>query len=163
MARSALSVEDVVEYCRVQARLLFGSVERMADEADGLLDDIDEETAALRSHLERTTGEVDGTPRPDSTDAPGSAGVDVDAVEKRESSLERRQALVEATETRIRLYQDLAGGYTALAEDLQSDVTDPAEALDRVVGFEVDADAPRYFEDRETLAEAVAARASDDA
>lgn len=163
MTRSALSVEEVVEYCRVQARLLFGSVERMAEGADDLLDDIDEEMAALQSHLERTNEATDGPPGPESTDGPGRGGVDVDAVAERESSLERRQALVGATETRIRLYQDLAGGYTSLAEDLQSDVTDPAEALDRVVGFEVDADAPQYFDDRETLAEVVATRAADDA
>lgn len=156
MDRSSPTVEEFVDYCRVQAGLLLGSVETMAEEADALLDDIDEEMADIGTHLGRSSDPADGPAGPDSTDRPGGGDVDVENVERRESRLEERQAQVGATETRIRLFQTLAEGYTELAEDLREDASDPGEALERIVRFETEHDAPAYFDDRETLAEAAA-------
>ncbi|MFC5972153.1 hypothetical protein ACFPYI_12505 [Halomarina salina] len=161
MNRSSPAVEEVVEYCRIQAGLLFGSVETMTEEADALLDDIDDEMADIRSRLGRPADETDGPTGPNSTDSPGNDAVDVGSVERHEARLEERQAEVEATETRIRLFQRLASGYTELAEDLREGENDPQDALERVVRFEAEHDAPAYFDDRETLYEVVE-RGSDD-
>jgi hypothetical protein len=52
-------------------------------------------------------------------------------------------------------FQELSAAYTDLAATLE-DATDGQAALERVVEFEEEHDAPAYFEDRETLLEAVA-------
>ena len=158
----ALSTEEFVEYCRTQARFLSGSVQTMADEADELLDEIDDEMAEIRRRLDDGDGSVDHTESPTSTDGPDEpdrTGVDVAAIEEHESELETRQAEVEATQARIEAYQELANGYTALAEEFAESDDDGQAAMQRVVAFEAERDAPAYFEAEQTILEAVAASA----
>jgi hypothetical protein len=99
------SVEEFVEYCRTQAGLLSGSVETMSEEADDLLEEIDEGLDEARTRLED------------------------------------RSAGTERTET------PTTGG----AAD------DSPDAMERVVRFEADRDAPAYF-DRRTVLKAAASR-----
>lgn len=153
---SPLSVDEFVEYCRVQAGLLSGSVETMGTEADTLLDEIDERTAEIRGRLEGRTGDVEGTATPQSTSDPTDTTVDVDAIEKLETDLEEKQTLVEAKRVRMQAFQRLAADYTDLAEELHRDVDSGQEAMERVVRFEADHDAPAYFEERQTVYEAAA-------
>lgn len=135
-----LTVEEFVDYCQTQAGLLSGDVETMSEEVDELLDEIDEEMATVRSQLEEQT----------------DSEVDVEAVEEMESDIEEKQAIIEAKQARMHAFQDLATGYTELAQELESEVDDGYEALERVVAFEADHDAPAYFEDRQTVYEAAA-------
>ncbi len=151
----ALSVDEFVEYCRTQSRLLSGSIERMGDEADALLDDVDAEIAELRARLDGEA-DVEGTERPQSADGPGESPVDLESIADAESALATRQAEVEAKQARMRAYRELATGYTELAAELASDVADGREAMERVVRFEADRDAPAYFDDRTTVYEAAA-------
>ncbi|WP_306053298.1 hypothetical protein [Natronococcus wangiae] len=151
---AALSVAEFVEYCRTQAGLLSGRVETMTDEANELLDEIDEELAELRSELEGQSGDTPRTARPPSATGPDEEP-DVDALEATGRDLEEKQLLVDAKQARIQAFQELAAGYTELAAELQTDVDDGQEALTRVVEFEAEADAPAYFEDRETILEVV--------
>ncbi|GKZ14757.1 hypothetical protein [Haladaptatus sp. T7] len=137
---SSLSPEEFVEYCETQAGLLSGRVETMASEADELLDDIDAEIAEIRTRL----------------DDSGTEGDDIDAaaVAELETDLDETRAVVEAKRARMVAFRELADGYVSLAEDLRSDVDDGREAMERVVRFEADADAPVYFDDRKTVYEA---------
>ena len=72
-----------------------------------------------------------------------------------ESDLEEKQAVAEAKRARMEAFQTLSESYADLAADLEP-LDDPRAALDRVVDFEEDRDAPAYFEDRLTVLEAVA-------
>ncbi|WP_226004145.1 hypothetical protein [Natrinema salinisoli] len=156
-AAETLAVDDVVEYCRTQAGLLSGSVETMGEEADELLDEIDQEMAEIRSRLETLPEDVPGTETPSTADVPDASEIDVAAIEELQEELEEKQLLVEAKQARMQAFQDLAADYTELAEELASDVADEAEALTRVVEFEADADAPAYFDDeRRTMVEMAA-------
>lgn len=144
-----LSVPEFVEYCRTRAGLLSGSVETMHAEADDLLNEVDEGVAEIRERLdERSNSE--NVPAADRNDA----GTDVDAIEELETDLEEKQALVEAKRARIDAFQELAAGYADLAEELRSDVEDGRTAMERVVEFEAERDAPAYFEERLTVLEA---------
>ncbi|MFD1514133.1 DUF4407 domain-containing protein [Halomarina rubra] len=163
MDRSPLSLDEFVEYCRVQTRLLLGSVETMAAEADDILDSIDEEMATLQSTLDQPRQEIDGTPTPESPEQPGNGGSTVDALEQREQSLNEQQAEVKAIEARIELYQNLASGYADLAEEFQTDEIEADAALERTIQFEAENDAPAYFDDRKVLLEVVnASKASEE-
>lgn len=147
-----LAVDEVVEYCQTQAALLSGRVQEMTREAEGLLDDIDEETAALRAELDSQREGVAGTATPQSAgDAVESD--DLGAIEEREADLEATQNRVDALQARVGAYQDLTSAYTDLAATLHSEVSEGGEALERVVQFEADRDAPAYFPDRRTLLE----------
>ncbi|MXR40680.1 hypothetical protein GRX01_04880 [Halobaculum sp. WSA2] len=166
----ARTVGELVEYCRLQAGLLAGRVETMAEEATDRIDEIDEEIAALREDLDAADGDVsDGVAGGDGDGSEiGSGGDDGDmaaALADAESDLQRKQAMVEATESRMRLFQELSTAYLELAEDLieslESGDADPDEAVSRVVSFEVERDAPAYFEERETLAEVAAENGED--
>lgn len=156
-AAETLAVDDVVEYCRTQAGLLSGSVETMGEEADELLDEIDQEMAEIRSRLETLPEDVPGTETPSTADVPDAGEIDVAAIEELQEELEEKQLLVEAKQARMQAFQDLAADYTELAEELTSEVDDEAEALTRVVEFEAEADAPAYFDERQTMVEAAAA------
>lgn len=153
---STLSVSEFVEYCRTQAGLLSGKVEMMGTEADTVLDEIDEETAELRTRLEEQTGDITGAVAPQSADRPDDDTINIAAIENLETDLEEKQALVEAKQLRMQLFQQLAADYTDLAEELQSNVDDGQEAMKRVIQFEADHDAPAYFENRQTVSEAAA-------
>ncbi|MFC7137939.1 hypothetical protein ACFQRB_18805 [Halobaculum litoreum] len=141
------AVGEVIEYCRTQAGLLAGRVETMAAEAEDLVEEIDAGVADLRESL------ADREAAPES-DADGDTEPDVRDLAEAESSLRERQATVEATETRMRLFQNLASDYLDLAGDLLADHeagdTDLDDAVRRVVAFEAERDAPAYFDERET-------------
>lgn len=156
-----LTVDEFAEYCQVQAGLLSGSVETMSDELDDLLDELDAEMAEIRSQLDTRPDDVADTVGPPSTKRPDEGAVDLDELENREADLEQKQALVEAKQARMVAFQELAADYTDLAAELLSEVSDGQEALERVVRFEVERDAPAYFPDRQTVAEAAAASGDD--
>lgn len=151
-----LAVDEFVDYCRTQAGLLSGTVETMRAEADDLLDEIDEKIDEIRARLDGKAGTFERAAAPPSTDAPDDRTVDVAAIEELETELEEKQTLVEAKQARMRAFQELAAGYTDLAAELRSDAADGREAMERVVRFEADNDAPSYFEDRQTVYEAAA-------
>ncbi|QFU81551.1 hypothetical protein [Natronorubrum aibiense] len=158
-----LSVDEFVDYCQTQAGLLSGRVETMRTEADDLLSEIDAEMADIRDQLEAHTT-VEGPDGPSTPPGPDGTDPDIDALEALEREVKEKQLLVEAKQTRMQIFQDLAAAYTDLAAELQSSVDDADEALDRVVRLEADNDAPAYFDDRQTLVEAVtdASSADDD-
>ncbi|WP_049927704.1 hypothetical protein [Halopiger goleimassiliensis] len=158
-----VSVAEFVEYCRIQAGLLSGQVERMGEEADDLLAEIDERVSEIRARLEDHRNAVAGTESPESAGGP-DADVDVAELETLQDELEETQSVVEAKQARMQAFQDLAAGYTDLAEELESSVEDDATAFQRVVQFEADNDAPAYFQeqDRQTLVEAAAEAADED-
>ena len=151
-----MAVDEFAEYCRTQAGLLAGSVERMGEEADGLLDEIDEGAAEVRARLgaREGTGSAETTASPSAGGERPDAASDLDSIAELESELEEKQAVVEAKQTRMRAFQELADGYVELADELRADVDDGREAMERVVRFEVDRDAPAYFDDRLTVCEA---------
>ncbi|AXR77057.1 hypothetical protein [Natrarchaeobaculum sulfurireducens] len=155
-----LSVDEFVEYCRIQAGLLSGQVERMGEEADELLAEVDERVGEIRKRLEEgRTAATEGPPtaeQPPGVDAGNDADVDVAELEELQSDLEEKQLLVEAKQARMEAFQKLAAGYADLATDLSEDVDDGTTALERIVDFEIDHDAPAYFPDRQTLVEALA-------
>ena len=153
------TVAEFAEYCRVQAGLLSGKVERLSQEAEELLTEIDERATEIRARLE------DGSPGTDGPSASDGAGVDdleLTALEDLQADLEKKQSLVEAKQARLDAFQRLAAEYTDLAVDLESEVEEGETALERVVRFEVDNDAPAYFPERETLCETVAASSEEE-
>ena len=154
---SPLSVDEFIEYCRTQARLLSGNVETMGTEVDDLLDEIDTEIAEVRMRLKSQTDDVEGTAVPPSTDSPDKSGIDAATIEELEREFEENQALIKAKQARMQAFQELAADYIDLAKELQSDVDDGQAAVRRVVDFEINHDAPAYFEDRQTVSEAAAA------
>lgn len=152
------TVAEFVEYCELQAGLLAGHVETMREEADALLDEIDAELASARDQLEDRSGTASAETPPStngpSVDTTDTTADDTDAAAAIDA-LEEKQAVVEAKQARMRAFQALASGYTDLAEELDGvEATD--DALERVVTFEAEHDAPAYFE-RETLLESVGA------
>ncbi|AHF99610.1 hypothetical protein HALLA_13225 [Halostagnicola larsenii XH-48] len=151
-----LSVDELVEYCRTQAGLLSGSVERMGAEADELLDEIDAEMATIRTRLEERPDAVTEPESPSSAVGPGSRDREADLaeIEALEADLEEKQTIVEAKQARMEAFQSLAADYTDLATDLQRDSDGWQAALEQIVQFEADHDAPAYFPDRQTLLEA---------
>ena len=148
------TVAEFVEYCRTQAGLLSGRVERMGEEARDLLDEIERETADIRSRLGGGTNDVRGATGPPSATRPNEREVDLESIEDLQRELAEKQSLVDAKQARMRAFQDLAAGYTDLAERLHDEVEDGDDALTRVVEFEAERDAPVYFDERQTLCEA---------
>lgn len=151
----AISVEELVEYCRTQSGLLSGRVETISEEADDLLDDIDEAIAEMRTRLEERESSARASTVSSSTSKPTVADDELAELEEMETELEEKQAIAEAKQARMAAFQDLAVAYTELAEELESAV-EGRKVLDRVVRFERDHDAPAYFHDRRTILEAVA-------
>ncbi|WP_225335777.1 hypothetical protein [Halomicrobium urmianum] len=159
-----LSVDEFVEYCRTQAGLLSGRVETMSDEAAALLDEIDDEMTEIQQRLDEHAEGVTGPQSPPSTQTPADA--ELDDIEDVQSNLETKQALVEAKQTRIEAFQALAAGYADLGAEIESTVDNGQDALQRIVEFEADQNAPAYFDERQTLLETVATEepeATDDA
>ena len=146
----SLAVDEFTEYCRTQAGLLSGSIERMREEADALLDEIDEGAAEVRARLDARTEAAETTA---GGDAP-TADADLGSIAELETDLEEKQAVVEAKQARMTAFRELATDYVELADELRSEVDDGREALDRVVRFEVERDAPAYFGERQTVCEA---------
>lgn len=146
-----LSVAELAEYCRTQARLLTGRRETIGAETDALLDEVDEDIAELRSRL---AGRANGTDPSAASPPAGSTGADeVAALEELEADIEAKQAAAEANRTRMELFDDLSAAYVDLASEVES-LDDVDAALDRVLRFEREHDAPAYFEERLTVLEA---------
>lgn len=151
----SLSVEDLADYCRTQAGLLAGHAETIGAEAGDLLDEIDEDIAELRSRLAARGSREASAPSPPTPSADGPD--DMAELERLKSDLEEKQTLAEAKRARMSAFQDLSTAYAELAADLTMNTDDGRAALDRVIQFERDHDAPVYFEDRQTVLEAAAA------
>ena len=152
-----LTVAELVDYCRTQAGLLAGQAEVIGEEADALLDELDDDIGAIRSRL----GDRDaGMPtEPGGTTGPGVVDRDLDLdqdpdLDQDLDDLEERQAIVDAKRARMAAFQDLAAAYLGLAEELEGD-DDREVALDRVLALEQEFGAPPYFADldRTTLLE----------
>jgi len=154
----APTVDELAEYCRVQAGLLAGRAEQLQSEAAALLDAVDDDIETMRTELDAGIDTADETVAPPSTDDPGDP--DPATLAGLEADIDEAQALVDAKRARIEAFQRLTVAYTELAAAVTDEPTAEA-ALDRIVSFEADNDAPAYFDDRETLAETVAT-ASDD-
>lgn len=153
--RATLSGDELAEYCQTQARLLAGRTKMINEEADALLDEVEEDIAAMRSRLgaHSTDSEASAT-------SPSAAGTDdtdeMAALQRLEDELEEKQAVVEAKQARATAFSELSEAYAELAAELDADLDDGQDALERVVRFERDHDAPAYFDDRQTLLEAAA-------
>lgn len=162
MSDQSLTVEEIIEYCRLQARLLAGTAETLTREANDLLDQIDEDVAAIESSIDELQDDPPSTTAPATVTTP-AAETDIESLEEEEQSLEERQAQVAAKQTRISLFQDLANEYAALTESLRDETITPEAALEQVIQFEAEKDVPAYFDDRQTLLEAArTARDTDD-
>lgn len=135
MAKDPLTVDELADYCRTQAGLLSGHAETIGEEADDLLDEIDADISEARAQLEAT---------PDN----------IADLETLEGNLEEKQAIVETKSARMSAFQDLAADYLDLADELER-LDDWETALQRIVTFEKERDAPAYF-DRTTMLESVA-------
>jgi len=144
-----LTVADLVEYCQTQAALLAGRTETLGAETESLLDEIDDDIADLRSRLAaRSSG-------PETPDAPSGPSGDVADLEALEDDLEEKRAVAEAKQARMAAFRDLSEDYADLTDDVETAENWQA-ALDRIVAFERERDAPAYFDDRQTLLEAAA-------
>ena len=150
------TVDEFVEYCRTQAGLLSGRAQQIGEDTKELLTEIDDQASEIRARLE------DGRSATAGPSASGGDDLELGELEELQADLEETQSLVEAKQARMDAYQRLAAAYTDLALDLESSVEDGEAALERVVRFEVDNDAPAYFPERETLCEIVANSAEDE-
>jgi hypothetical protein len=150
----AVSVEELVEYCRTQAGLLSGHVETIGAEMDELLDEIDEDIAEIRTRVAEHSSGTEGPTTSSTTTGPNDPRSDLAEFEDLEAELEEKQAIAEAKRARMTAFQDLAVAYIEVAEELESTVDDGRTALDRVLHFERDHDAPAYFDDRQTVLDA---------
>lgn len=159
MDESPPTVDELVEYCRVQAGLLAGRAEQLQTEAATLLDAVDDDIETMRAELDAGIDTVDETVAPPSTDDPGDP--DSATIAGLEADIDETQALVDAKRARIEAFQQLAAAYTDLAESVTDEPTAEA-ALDRIVSFETDNDVPAYFDDRETIVETVATATDDE-
>lgn len=154
--RLTVSTEPLVAYCRMQSGRLLTRSEEMGEAIADLLEELDEDIAAMRARLAEQASGAEGSPISPPTagqDAPGRESVDLDELP---TDLEKKQAIARTNLARRDAFQDLAEAYIELAEELDSTVEDGNEALNRVVRFEHDHDAPAYFEDRRTILEAAA-------
>jgi len=145
------TVAELVGYCHTQARLLHGQVETLDEETAALLAEIDEELSAVQAEL-ADHGGVDSAQSPPGPDA--GAGDDLAALEDREAALTEKQAVVEAKQTRRNAFEELAVAYLDLADGLEASPPAPSDALQRVMAFEDERDAPACFDERLTLLEA---------
>ena len=149
-----ISVAELVEYCRTQAGLLSGSVETIGAEIDELLDEIDADIAEIRTRVADHSSGTDGPTASSTTTGPNDPQRDLTEFEELEAELEEKQTIAEAKRARMAAFQDLAVAYMQVAEELESTVDDGRTALDRIIHFERDHDAPAYFDDRQTVLEA---------
>lgn len=155
MSEPTLSVDEFVEYCQLQARLLAGTVETMTEEASEMLDAIDDGVAAIETSLDETSETTPRPTTPETSTGCSDDDVDLDSLRQDGASLEEQQSRLKAKQARIELYQELANGYASLAETLQNEEPSPEDAFEQVVTFEAETDAPAYFDERETLYETV--------
>jgi hypothetical protein len=154
------TVEELAEYCRVQAGLLAGRAEGIQAEAVALLDDVDDDIETMRAELDAGIDTTDETVTPPSTDDPGAP--DPATLAGLEADIDETRALIDAKRARIEVFQRLAAAYTDLAASITDEESTVEAAVDRIVSFEADNDVPAYFDDRETLVEAVATAPDDE-
>lgn len=140
------TVDAVVDYCRTQARLLSGQAETLTAEIDGLLDEIDAEATAVRERLDGQREHADSPAQPSH---PGSGTVGEDTV----AELEAKQERVAEKQATLDEIGDISAEYADLAATIQAETSDTTGAIERVLAFEAEVDAPTFFEDRETLLE----------
>lgn len=151
-----VTVEELVEYCQTQARLLHGHVETLEEETAALLADIDDELSTVRAQLdEQESATTESSPAPP---RPNTSGTDEELadLEGIEDDLAEQQAVVKAKQARRVAFQELATDYLELAETLAAETPAASTAVTRVLEFERDREAPTYFDDRTTLLETAA-------
>jgi chromosome segregation ATPase len=120
---------ELAEYCRTQAAILAGHLERLSTDLSDLLEEIEQDTADARTTL-----------------AENSESPDVDP-ETTVADIEAKQERAQAKQAEIDAYRTLAEGYTDLAEQL----AEGSGGLETVLEFEIDTDAPSYFDAETTI------------
>jgi hypothetical protein len=135
-----ISQAELAEYCRTQAAILAGQLDQRSAELSDLLEEIEQDTASARAAL--TGGDSESlAENPEATVA----------------DIETKQERAQAKQAEIDEYRTLTEGYTDLAEQLADGTGD----LETVLQFEMDTDAPAYF-DAETTILGVATRDDSD-
>ncbi|EMA07103.1 hypothetical protein SAMN05443574_104301 [Haloarcula vallismortis] len=124
-----ISQAELAEYCRTQAAILAGHLEQRSAELSDLLDEIEQDTADARATV------TESSERPDSD------------VEITIAEVEAKQERAQAKQTAIDEYRTLTEGYTDLAEQLAEGSGD----LETVLEFEIETDAPTYFDAETTI------------
>jgi len=124
-----ISRAELAEYCRTQAGILAGHLERLSTELSDLLEEVEQDTADARAAL---------TERPDQPDTDAEVTV---------ADIEAKQERAQAKQAEIDAYRTLAEGYTDLAEQL----AEGSGGLETVLEFEIDTDAPTYFDAETTI------------
>jgi len=124
-----ISRAELAEYCRTQAAILAGQIEQQSAALSDLLEEIEQDTATARATL---------TESPDRPD--GDAEATIAEIEAKQERAQTKQATIEE-------YRTLAAGYTDLAEQLAEDAGD----LETVLEFEIETDAPTYFDAETTI------------
>ncbi|WP_336357958.1 hypothetical protein [Haloarcula sp. CGMCC 1.6347] len=124
-----ISQAELAEYCRTQAAILAGHLDQRSSELTDLLEEIEQDTADARATLSESPE------RPD-TD-----------VETTVADIEAKQERAQTKQAQIDEYRTLAEGYTELAEQLAEGSGD----LETVLEFEIDTDAPTYFDAETTI------------
>lgn len=89
----ALSVDELVEYCRTQAGRLSGHVETMSVETNDLLDEIDEDIAEIRTHLEERANSTEGPTASPTTTGPNDPQRNFTELEELETELKEKCVL----------------------------------------------------------------------
>lgn len=135
-----ISRADLAEYCRTQAAILAGHLERRGTELADLVAEIEQDTDNARAALENAS---EGT-----TGDPETAVADIEAKQER----------AEVKQAEIEEYRELANGYTELAEQL----ADGSGDLETVLQFEMEVDAPAYFDAETTILGVATGDGSDD-
>lgn len=124
-----ISRAELAEYCRTQAAILAGHLDQRSAKLSDLLEEIEQDTADARGTLSESF-----------------AGPDSDA-EATIAEIEAKQERAQAEQAAIDEYRSLAEGYTDLAEQLAQGTDD----LETVLEFEIDTDAPTYFDAETTI------------
>jgi len=124
-----ISRAELAEYCRTQAGILAGHLERLSTELSDLLEEVEQDTADARAAL---------TERPDQPDTDAEVTV---------ADIEAKQERAQAKQAEIDAYRTLAEGYADLAEQL----AEGSGGLETVLEFEIDSDAPTYFDAETTI------------
>ncbi|MDS0221270.1 hypothetical protein NDI54_07905 [Haloarcula sp. S1AR25-5A] len=125
-----ISQAELAEYCRTQAAILAGHLEQRSEELSDLLEAIEQDTADARAAL--TGGDNESL-----TENPEATVADIEAKQER----------AQAKQAEIDEYRTLTEGYTDLAEQLADGTGD----LETVLEFEMDTDAPTYFDTETTI------------
>ena len=124
-----ISQAELAEYCRTQAGILAGHLERLSTDLSDLLEEIEQDTADARATL-----------------AGNGESPDVDP-EATVADIEAKQERAQAKQAEVDAYRTLAEGYTDLAEQL----AEGSGSLETVLEFEIDTDAPSYFDAETTI------------